>query len=312
MVVRAVLVGFVTFHTRRDGDTTVYSIAVAKKAKRTGYGKLLLNSVPHPIQLKVTEDNAAALSFYKQQGMQQVGEEHRKKRRLLRFYKRYKYIIVHGCDAKMPAAIAATPFVYGVRSDHPYYDFPFFIDAHWTGFDEESYLETLQKASPYMVTLPDIETPDHLKRTFSLYEKVVQLGIERVFVCVKMAGLYKDLPHDLGIAISVPSRYAGYIPPDIEEYKKFKLHLLGGSPHQWLGNPRGRKWQGDNGIPTEGLLKRFARLGLSVESVDGNAVEKAGQFGKRYIHGFWEYTNAEKYENIQKSLTTIVKVAETL
>ncbi|MCX5984937.1 MAG: hypothetical protein NTX54_00235, partial [Chloroflexi bacterium] len=44
------VVGFVHWHLRRDGWSTIYEIATS--TRRQGLGRMLLNSVPRPLQLK--------------------------------------------------------------------------------------------------------------------------------------------------------------------------------------------------------------------------------------------------------------------
>jgi len=63
-VVRGRVVGFVNFHTRRDGWSTIYEIAVLPEWRGQRVGAALLASVPRPVQLKCTVDNEAGNAFY--------------------------------------------------------------------------------------------------------------------------------------------------------------------------------------------------------------------------------------------------------
>lgn len=74
--------GFVRWHRRRDGWSTVYEIAVDKTRRGQGIGRALLDAVPRPVRLKCTVDNAAANAFYAAQGMTLARVEQGKRRRL--------------------------------------------------------------------------------------------------------------------------------------------------------------------------------------------------------------------------------------
>lgn len=75
-------VGFVNWHTRRDGWTTVYEIAVAPSLLGQGVGKQLIDSVPRPTRLKCTLDNDRANGFYHANGFALVRVEDGRKRQL--------------------------------------------------------------------------------------------------------------------------------------------------------------------------------------------------------------------------------------
>lgn len=76
------VVGFVHYHPRKDGWHTVHELAVSKSIQCQGIGQQLFDSVPLPIRLKTTEDNVNALKFYAKNGMNIVGIENGKKRKL--------------------------------------------------------------------------------------------------------------------------------------------------------------------------------------------------------------------------------------
>jgi len=75
------IVGFINWHKRRDGWSTVYEVAVDKAHTNKHIGVSLLNAVPLPRRLKCTTDNPAN-AFYKQQGMAHVRTEDGRKRPL--------------------------------------------------------------------------------------------------------------------------------------------------------------------------------------------------------------------------------------
>ena len=73
------VVGFVRWHRRRDGWSTVYEICVRRDFRREGAARLLLRHVPKPIRLKCPEDNASN-TFYEHLGSAFVGKERGKKK----------------------------------------------------------------------------------------------------------------------------------------------------------------------------------------------------------------------------------------
>lgn len=85
-VLESKIVGFVSWHHRRDGWHTIYDLAVSKAAQRVGIGRSLLHSVPTPLRLKVTGDNAQAVRFYEQAGMLCTSEEVSRSGRALYVY----------------------------------------------------------------------------------------------------------------------------------------------------------------------------------------------------------------------------------
>ena len=73
------VVGFVHWHLRRDGWSTIYEIATS--TRRQGLGRMLLNSVPRPLQLKCPE-GAMANGFYRRMQGTLVATVDGRKRRL--------------------------------------------------------------------------------------------------------------------------------------------------------------------------------------------------------------------------------------
>lgn len=77
-------IGFVLFHTRLDGITTIYDIA--SKYPNQDIGKALILSVPKPIRLKCM-DNNEAIYFYEKMGFEKIGEKEGKNKNLNVYYK---------------------------------------------------------------------------------------------------------------------------------------------------------------------------------------------------------------------------------
>ncbi|NBT26911.1 MAG: N-acetyltransferase [Actinobacteria bacterium] len=73
------IVGFIHWHMRRDGWVTVYEIGTMMRGK--GLGRMLLRSVPRPVQLKCPE-GAEANGFYERMNGTHVATVDGRKRRL--------------------------------------------------------------------------------------------------------------------------------------------------------------------------------------------------------------------------------------
>lgn len=81
------VIGFVHYHKRLDGWSTLHEIAVAKEYHGIGIGKELLSIPPEPVRLKTTEDNINAIAMYEKYGFELKRKEQGKKRELLVFEK---------------------------------------------------------------------------------------------------------------------------------------------------------------------------------------------------------------------------------
>jgi ribosomal protein S18 acetylase RimI-like enzyme len=78
------VIGFMNFHKRKDGVTTVYEIGVTKDFQKLGIATKFIKKLNRPIALKVTEDNPANL-FYQKLGFKKTGQT-KAKNRLLNIY----------------------------------------------------------------------------------------------------------------------------------------------------------------------------------------------------------------------------------
>lgn len=97
-----------------------------------------------------------------------------------------------------------------------------------------------------------------------------EAGVLIVMVCPKFHGAVKDIPKDCRVAVSVPRRYAGFM-PETSELRGRVVHLLGGSP-----------------IAQRRIITQYAGAGAIVASVDGNGHEKAAQYGQQFDGAkFW-------------------------
>ena len=75
------VIGFLRWHRRRDGWSTIYEICVRADFRGLGIGKCLLNHIPRPIRLKCPVDNDANV-FYERLGLTHTETESGRKRKL--------------------------------------------------------------------------------------------------------------------------------------------------------------------------------------------------------------------------------------
>ncbi len=73
--------GFIRWHKRKDGWSTVYEICVDEKFRKLGIGNKLISRVPKPIRLKCPTDNQYN-GFYRHLGFILTGQESGRKRAL--------------------------------------------------------------------------------------------------------------------------------------------------------------------------------------------------------------------------------------
>src|SRR5690606_2799107 len=99
--------------------------------------------------------------------------------------------------------------------------------------------------------------------------QLVERGVERVMVCPKFPGAVSHIPAWCLVAVSVPTKYAGFLPsPD--ELRGRRVHLLGGSPQAQMR-----------------MAREYAGQGIVVSSEDGNMPAKVARFGDVWAAGKW-------------------------
>lgn len=277
--------GFVEYNTPTRGANRGYSVVYHLATERGwggyGIGRNLLYSVPTPIRLKCTVDNSTANTFYAGAGMRLTATEPGKKRALNVWELRVLSILCHGGNPEMPFIARASRMAYGVRHDCIAYGYPFMLDIDWRDYHWGDYLRKVKYLRPVQAMVADYEHPDQKPQMLRQIEDLRQLGVMRIKVCPKFDGAVADIPQDCIIAVSVPSRYAGFI-PDHRELVGRKVHLLGGSPHQWLGQSSGRKYS------ATGLIAALNGIGAQVLSCDGNSHQTAATYGAYWVNGHWE------------------------
>lgn len=298
--------GFVDYHTRRDGWSTIYHIATDKHVAGQGIGRNLLYSVPCPFRLKVTQENPAN-TFYQNAGMQLAATETGRKRALNVYELRVLGVLVmgNGKGDTFPRIARASGMAYGTRHIEQPRAWPYMVDIHWRDYDWSDYMQKIGAWRPVQAMVADYEHPAQRRLMYQQIRDLRAAGVLRVMVCPKFAGAVAHIPSWCIVAVSVPSKYAGYVPP-LHELKGRRVHLLGGSPVQQ------RKWQ----IALQGA-------GAIVVSVDGNAhvgVAKSAAFwdgtrwmkkgGARIDTAGYEQLVIESGRNIVRMINQNAKLAQ--
>lgn len=282
-----VVVGFVLWHRRRDGWSTIYDLAVDRNHRCKGIGRALLYTVPCPIRLKCTADNPAN-KFYADAGMVLVDTEQSKHTMLNIYELPILSILVAGNNKRFPEIARASGMAYGTRHDMKPHAWPFMMDMNWKSYDWIEYLALIEQHRPIFAMVADYEEHISKKQMLDQVADLKMLGVFRVGVCIKKRGSIDDIPRDCVVCISVPApKYAGWLPPaeDRPMLRGRWLHLLGGTPRQWFGSKR--KWPGDEGLPQIGLIAKLSGYGAQVISIDGSSHESASKRGSQWLNGHW-------------------------
>lgn len=277
------VVGFVRWNatTRgaNKGYSAVYDLAVDTRYQRHGIGRALLYAVPAPIRLLCKADNANANAFYARMGMLDKGQI-QLKALMQRWQLNILTLFVMGGNRIIPSVAYASGMGYGVRNDYAPADWSFMIDIKWKNYNWQDYLALVGKHMPVQAMVADYEHPDQRELMLQQVADLKALGLLRIMVCPKFDGAVSHIPQACVIAISVPSRYAGFIASDLSEYAGRNIHLLGGKPHQWLD-----------------LIPKLNGVGAKVLSVDGSSHEVAAKTGTHFESGKWRnYGKKADYE----------------
>src|SRR5688572_1420205 len=179
-----------------------------------------------------------------------------------------KYILVRGGDKTAVTIAHEANWLYGIRHDTKAYASIHMLDVHWERYSWGDVCAKINQLQPVMALIPDFEVPSQLGQVLTRIAQLQDLGVQEILVCPKFEEVVPLMPHSVIIAVSVPSIYAGYIPP-LEQLKNRRIHLLGGNPFK----------QAD-------LIRKINGAGGCVQSLDANGfVQKAG------LGQFWQYGN---------------------
>jgi hypothetical protein len=150
---------------------------------------------------------------------------------------------------------------YGTHYKYTAYAPVYFLDAGIDPVWWPDYYACVRELQPSLAVVPDYYHPHELPRLLAQIDSIRSLDVIPL-ICPKFDGAVYDIPRDCRVAISVPAQeYAGFLPADNEVIDR-DLHLLGGSPAQYLYIMRHRYQQS------------------RVLSVDGNKFAYKAQMGQ--------------------------------
>lgn len=230
-------VGFAHFHHRRDGQTTIYSLAVLPPEKLAGWGRLLfyrvlcsaIESRSNCIVARCPED-LHSNGFYRSIGFELAGVESGKKRRLNVW--RYQisspllFYCADGGRNEYGRIAKEEGWRLGFQSEQicPGNHVEM-IDNRWKDYDHNRHLEIVKKHKPLLATAQDIEDINDLPRILKQARELGQY-CGRVLLIPKVKSW---LPKGFWLAYSIPTSHGGtQIEP--EWFGDRFVHLLGGSP----------------------------------------------------------------------------------
>lgn len=278
-----IVLGFARFHTRLDGWTTLYDLAIDPRYQGLGAGRNLLYSVPTPMRLKCPIQINANL-FYQHAGMRHCGTEVTRNGDLVNAWElRVLTVFCAGSNPLFAEVARRSGMAYGTRSDYDAEDYPFMVDVPFKPEDYswEKHRRAVSTQYPIMALALDYELPSQRTEILRQLQAFRDWGVLRPTVCCKFDGAVKDIPLDCQIAVSVYSRYSGWLPQDLGEYRGRRLHLLGGTPNQWID-----------------LIPRLRGIGAIVVSADGSSHETAAKKGTHWQYGEWHnYGDKAAYRN---------------
>jgi len=272
--------GFVHWHARRDGWHTIYEIAVDRAQHGRGIGRALLYAVPTPIRLKCTADNEAGNRFYAGAGMILADTEPGRKRALNVWELPILSVLVFGGNQNAPTAARQSGMGYGTRHVEAPHDWPLMVDIYWKDYEWSDYLAKVRDWRPVMAMVADYERPEQRRQLYQQIRDLRAAGVLRIMVCPKFPGAVAHIPTWCVVAVSVPSGYAGYVPP-LDELCGRRLHLLGGAvqaQQYWIVRLRG--------------------AGAQVISADGNDHTHKAQYGWYWNGNQWRRAVGDKYYSL--------------
>lgn len=161
-------------------------------------------------------------------------------------------------------------FKYGAQLPGKTYYPIYFADQDWKKPDRERYMKEVQKHSPAIATVLDLEEDSQLDDVLSWAEEISSHVTEAIIIIPKSFGIINMLPSRIGgkdirLGYSVPTKYGGTEVP-LWEFGEWPVHLLGGSPQRQME------------------LSHY----LNVVSIDGNYAQMmAVRFCEVWVDGKW-------------------------
>ena len=113
----------------------------------------------------------------------------------------------------------------------------FFSDQDWKNPNKEKYFEFVKLYNPTMATVLDIEREDQFLECLE-WAEVISQWVEKIILIPKCLGVIEKIPKYINgkkiiLGYSVPTKY-GATTLDINLFKDFDIHLLGGAPNKQL------------------------------------------------------------------------------
>ena len=171
-------------------------------------------------------------------------------------------------------------WLYGIRSDYVPYGSVYMLDVKYHAGESvwPAHVAQALTLRPALTMIPDYERPEQLPALMAMHETLVSAGLQ-TFWCPKFEGALKDIPSYVVLAISVPTRYGGWLPMPADVSGR-RLHLLGGHPdHQHYLRYR---------VYTES----------DVISADGNVAGLKAYLGQSWHEsGYWQQHGPNEYTN---------------
>lgn len=272
-------VGFAHWHHRRDGQTTIYSLAVLKEAQKQGWGRLLFYRVlcsliecrnhfdrsasKFSIVAKCPE-NLPSNSFYRAMGFDLVATEPGKKRALNVWHYSVELPLLFFCGgggkSKHDSNAKGEGWRLGLRSNgrNLAHEHMQMVDNEWgDAYKHEQHLECVKRNKPLVATVQDIESIEQLPEALKHARELAKY-CGRVLLIPKV----KSWLPKCWLAYSIPTSHGGTL-IEPEWFGDRLVHLLGGSPNDQA---------------------QYAKV-LNVVSLDANYASQLAENGKATWQG---------------------------
>lgn len=264
-------VGFAHFHHRKDGQTTIYSLAVLPSFVRAGWGRLLFyrvlcNAIEHKsttILAKCPEDLSSNI-FYQAMGFNLINVESGKKRKLnvwqYSIQLPFLFYCADGGRNEYGKIAKEEGWLLGFQSAQacPSFHVPM-IDNQYLDYNHKRHLAMVRQHKPLIATAQDIMDINDLPQILKQARELSQY-CGRVLLVPKIKSW---LPSSFWLAFSIPTSHGG-TGIETEWFGDRPIHLLGGSPKDQA---------------------KYAKT-LNVVSLDGNYAMNLAKYGNiTWQHG---------------------------
>ena len=124
-------------------------------------------------------------------------------------------------------------FKYGAQLPDTIYGKLYFADQNWKKPNKKLYMEYIKKYKPYIATIIDWERPNQYSEIIEWGDEISEY-VKKIIIIPKVRGSVNKIPKTINgkeiiLGYSIPTKY-GSTPVPVEEFKGWKIHLLGGSP----------------------------------------------------------------------------------